>query len=75
MMTRTGQRLEARRGTDHPNWLVRRTAQLAVLVSLAARLALRSLGRPLGNEREKQGQFVEAQRRLGGGIGDRLRRG
>jgi hypothetical protein len=61
MVSRLGQWFyrHAQRGTDHPNWFVRRSAQLTVLGALAGGLALRGLGRPLSNESEEQQQFFE----------------
>jgi hypothetical protein len=61
MMDRISQWLQARarRRVEHPNWLIRRGSQLAVLGSLATRIARRGLGEPLDEEGEKQERFIE----------------
>src|SRR5262245_35563677 len=50
---------QAHRWVEHPNWLLRRISQLAVLGPLARRVAGHGLGHPLDTEREKQEEFVE----------------
>jgi hypothetical protein len=62
MMDRISQWLQARarRRVEHPNWLIRRGSQLAVLGSLARRISRRGLGEPLDEEGEKQERFIEA---------------
>lgn len=50
---------QAHRWVEHPNWLLRRTSQFAVLSTLARRVAVHGLGHPLDTEREKREEFVE----------------
>jgi hypothetical protein len=50
---------QAHRWVEHPNWLLRRASQLAVLAALTSRVMVHGLGRPLEREREKQEEFIE----------------